>query len=401
MTPSNNILRQIVLSEQLIQSMKQRGTLHSPLVEAAFRAVSRHLFLPGETAEIAYADAIIPLKEHRGMLISSASAPSVIASLLEQLDVEPGHKVLEIGAGTGYTAGLLAHLVSASGEVITVDIDRDITDKAAQNLLAAGLDNVKVVLADGAGGYSLSAPYDRILLTVGSSAIAAAWVEQLAPAGRLVMPLWVRGAQFTAAFERAGDGLISRSIQQHPFVRLQGKFAGGESMVQSRGRDGLAFSTEQRDSRQIKALDSLLQSVGVEQPLGLTLDHDEAKTGLTPWLATHEPHHLLISADPSAAALVPGLFLDGRLQITSGVWNRGSLALLGLENLAHTSELFVKKIGRNAPIAVIRELVTHWDRCNRPTLASLEISAIPLSGKGEVGETSSKSFELQFRWLSR
>jgi methyltransferase of FxLD system len=400
MALTSNIIRQIVLSEQLIQTMKQGGNLHSSAVEDAFRAVSRHFFLPGEPIEVAYADAVIPLKQRRGTLVSSASAPSVIASLLEQLDVKPGQRVLEIGAGTGYTAGLLAHLVGTSGEVVTLDIDRGITGRAIKNLQDAGLKQVRVVLVDGAGGHPPSAPYDRILLTVGTAAIAPAWVEQLAPDGRLVLPLWVRGAQFTVAFERAGDGLVSRSIQQHPFVRLQGKFAGGERMVESRRIDGLVVSMEKCDSSRVKEIERLLLLDGTTVSADLVLDPHEARTGLMPWLATHHAHHMLIGAENLATAIVPGLYHERQMQFTSGVRSRGGLAILGSGDVTLSSELFVKHTGRRNPISDICELAKQWDSCHRPTLISLEISAVRQSRYEAInGMGAEKAFDLRYRWL--
>jgi protein-L-isoaspartate(D-aspartate) O-methyltransferase len=400
MTLSSNIIRQIVLSEQLIQTMKQGGNLHSSVVEDAFRAVSRHFFLPGKPIEVAYVDAVIPLKQRRGTLVSSASAPSVIASLLEQLYVQPGQRVLEIGAGTGYTAGLLSHLVGPSGEVVTLDIDRAITRQATNNLQSAGLDQVKVVLGDGAGGCPPSAPYDRIILTVGTAAIAPPWVEQLAPDGRLVLPLWVRGAQFTVAFERTNDGLTSRSIQQHPFVRLQGKFAGGERMVESRGIDGLTFSMQKCDARQAKEIERLLLSDGITVPTDLVVDPHEARTGLMPWLATHHAHHILIGAENLATAIVPGLYHERQIQFTSGVRNRGGLAILGPGDVTLSSELFVKYTGRRNPTGDIYELAKQWDSCHRPTLKSLEISAVRQSRHEAVnGIGAEKAFDLRYRWL--
>lgn len=87
------------------------------------RAVPRHLFVPDATVERAYSnEAVVTHRDADGVAVSSSSAPGVVASMLEQLDVQPGHRVLEIGAGTGYNAALLAHLADPAGEVTTVDI---------------------------------------------------------------------------------------------------------------------------------------------------------------------------------------------------------------------------------------------------------------------------------------
>src|SRR4030081_2626179 len=109
--------------------------------------------------------------------------------MLEQLDLRPGHHVLEIGAGTGYNAALMARIVGPAGAVTAVDIDEDLIARAAVHLAEAGVSGVELVAADGALGYPTGAPYDRIVLTVGSSDIRPEWVAQLGPGGRLLLPL--------------------------------------------------------------------------------------------------------------------------------------------------------------------------------------------------------------------
>src|SRR5687767_10358361 len=109
--PFDQLVREIALSERLIQRLKQAGAIRTPAVEAAFRAVSRHRFLPGTPLEEAYADRVVVLKQAEGVIESSASMPLVVATMLEALDLRPGQRVLEIGSGTGYNAALIAELV--------------------------------------------------------------------------------------------------------------------------------------------------------------------------------------------------------------------------------------------------------------------------------------------------
>src|SRR5262245_19757926 len=109
------------LRERLVDGLIADGALRSPAVEAAFRAVPRHLFLPDVPLEAAYADAAVPTwRRSDGVPTSSSSQPAIMAIMLEQLGLEPGMRVLEVGAGTGYNAALLAHLVGPSGSVTTV-----------------------------------------------------------------------------------------------------------------------------------------------------------------------------------------------------------------------------------------------------------------------------------------
>ena len=214
----------LALNQALVDRLKQTGAIQSVRVESAFRAVPRHLFLPKLPLEKVYQDEAIITKRLDGQAISSSSQPTIMAVMLEQLDLEPGHRVLEIGAGTGYNAALVANLVGETGQVITVDIDEDTVKNARQHLSMASA--VQVICADGWFGYPAAAPYDRIILTVGAWDIAIAWQEQLKPNGRLVLPLTLRdNIQLTVAFEWADDCLESVSVSNCGFMKLRGAFA--------------------------------------------------------------------------------------------------------------------------------------------------------------------------------
>ncbi len=231
----------------LVTHLEQQGRLtHSPIA-VAMRAVPRHLFLPEVSPERAYADEAVVTKwsaDH--VALSSASQPAMIAIMLEQLDVQPGMSVLEIGAGTGYNAALLAHLTGPSGHVTTIDIDQDIVDAARAHLAAAGLgaERVTVLCSDGALGDPAHAPYDRIILTVGAWDVAPAWFNQLVDGGRLVLPLALHTLQLSAALDRQGAGMRSASLRACGFIRLRGAFAGPEVSVALDGARGLRLLAE-------------------------------------------------------------------------------------------------------------------------------------------------------------
>jgi protein-L-isoaspartate(D-aspartate) O-methyltransferase len=124
-----------------------------------------------------------------GASLSCASAPWLVAAMLDQLDVQLGNRILEIGAGTGYNACLLAKLTGRADLVTTIDVDADVTTKASQALTATGYGDVHVVTGDCGLGYPDHAPYDRMIATVSPFDIPVAWWKQLAPGGRLVAPL--------------------------------------------------------------------------------------------------------------------------------------------------------------------------------------------------------------------
>jgi len=206
----------------LIAQLEREGVLHDAAVRDAMLAVPRHPFLPDQPLERAYANDAIATKFAGNVSISSASQPAMVAEMLEQLALEPGMQVLEIGAGTGYNAALLRTLIGPTGRVTTVDIDADITDAARAHLASVGIANVAIVTGDGAAGYAPHAPYDRIILTVNAGDIAPAWFAQLKPGGVLVLPLSVGPAQFSIAFAKEGDALRSRSLYPCGFMPLRG-----------------------------------------------------------------------------------------------------------------------------------------------------------------------------------
>ena len=202
------------LRRELVQQLRGLGLLADPRVADAFLAVPRERFVP-EAAErdglqAVYANNPIATKwDTHGMPTSSSSQPSIMAAMLERLGLHPGHRVLEIGAGTGYNAALLAALVGPAGTVVSVEIDPETAARARAALQAAG-SRVQVVVGDGRGGWPQAAPYDRMIVTASSAGVPRAWFDQLRPGGRLVLPLQVSlavdGVQVVCVLdkERAG-----------------------------------------------------------------------------------------------------------------------------------------------------------------------------------------------------
>jgi protein-L-isoaspartate(D-aspartate) O-methyltransferase len=216
---------------RLVDELRASGRLTSRPVEAAFRAVPRHVFLPQIVpASQAYQDEAVVIKTDEGGLpVSSSSQPAIMAIMLEQLGVAEGQRVLEIGTGTGYNAALMTRLVGPAGSVVTVDIDPDLANRARANLVAAGYPDVIVICGDGGFGAPEFAPYDRIIVTAGASDLAPAWLAQLGPGGRIALPLSLRGLQLCIALERSGSGggLGWRSLAacRCGFIRMAGSYA--------------------------------------------------------------------------------------------------------------------------------------------------------------------------------
>ena len=155
------------LRAEMVALLRERGSVSDPRVIAALETVPRHVFVPGSQLAEAYDDRAIVTHLRDGVPISSASQPAIVAIMLEQLRAPVGGSVLEIGAGTGYNAALLATLVGPSGRVVTVDIDPEVAVEARAHLSEAGIANATVVCGDGAMGRADGAPYDGIIVTAG------------------------------------------------------------------------------------------------------------------------------------------------------------------------------------------------------------------------------------------
>ncbi|WP_338598726.1 methyltransferase domain-containing protein [Saccharopolyspora sp. SCSIO 74807] len=158
---------------------------------------------------------------------SSCSQPSLVADMLDALDVRPGHRVLEIGTGTGWNAALLCERVGGTGQVVSVEIDPAVADNARRALAASGHAPL-VITADGAAGYPPGAPYDRVLATASVRAIARTWIEQSRPGGRILAPWGTDyGEDALTALEVHADGSASGSFGQRlAFMRMRGQRRG-------------------------------------------------------------------------------------------------------------------------------------------------------------------------------
>jgi protein-L-isoaspartate(D-aspartate) O-methyltransferase len=364
-------------ADRLVDALLSAGAITSPTVDAAFRAVPRHLFVPHVPVETAYRDEAIPTKMLAGRAVSSASQPSIVAAMLEQLDVRSGQRVLEIGAGTGYNAALLARLVGPSGRVVTIDIDQDIVEAARTHLAGAGIEGVEVVWGDGGLGYPLEAPYDRIVLTVGAWDIAPAWWHQLANRGRLLLPLSLRGVQRCVALERRGDRLESVSVRGCGFMRLRGDFHGPETVLNA-GPVTVTFDTEVGAVDLPEILRRPAGVFGVDVPV----TSDEIWDGLAVWLALHDQGFCTIDAvwpeDDDPPVPVAATFASGGMHIG---WSPASFDGSGLAVLSEgPSGLAVfgfGEIGTNAE--GLAQLVTQWELADRPASQSLSLHVHPVS----------------------
>lgn len=378
------------LQGALVEHLKRSGAICSPNIEAAFRAVPRHLFLPTLAVERVYEDEAITTKHQDGVPISSSSQPAIMAIMLEQLALEPGHRVLEIGAGTGYNAALMAHIVGKAGRVVTLDVDKDIVDGARAHLDAAGFPWVEVVCADGGFGFPDSAPYDRVILTVGANDIVPAWREQLKPDGRLVLPLSLNGPQKAIAFAPQSDHLASRFLCDCGFMPLRGRFAEPDTLVPVGPETGLHLSIRGGTAVPAQTLyDWLLQSAQ-DHPTGLRVTPQEVWGGLTLWLALHAPGYVSLEAEGAMTdrEIVPPLFgypPPWNTAFTHGIVEQDGLALLmrppdqaaPLDKRMEPTpfELWVRGFGPGDAAHHLLEQTRAWHATGRPDSAGLRVRA--------------------------
>ncbi|MGW7463813.1 methyltransferase, FxLD system [Streptomyces xantholiticus] len=271
-----------VLRADMVRALREQDGIKSDPVAAAFATVPRHRFAPDAPVALAYdLHRTVPVKkDEHGLDMSVMSAAHLQAVMLEQAGIEPGMKVLEIGSG-GVNAAYLQELVGSKGDVTTVDIDRDIIDRARLCLDDAGYTQVKTIVADGESGVPDGAPYDRIIVTAAAWDIPPSWIDGLAETGRLVVPLTVCGTTRSIAFDRDGDGLISRSYGLAHFVPMQGEGAAEERKAML--RNGIALQTDDvRVPLNSQALNHALDTPRLERWSGAAYDlPDELELYLT------------------------------------------------------------------------------------------------------------------------
>ena len=203
---------------RLIENLKKYGYLRSKKVEDAMLAVKREDFVPDHMRNLAYKDT--PLEIGFGQTIS---APHMVALMCEELELDEGLKVLEIGAGSGYHAAIISKIIGEKGKVYTVERIPELVEFAKNNLKRAGIKNVEVILGDGSLGLPEHAPYDRILVTCSAPDIPQPLVEQLKEGGILLIPVGRTFSILIKGRKRHGK-LEKREICECVFVPLVGKF---------------------------------------------------------------------------------------------------------------------------------------------------------------------------------
>ena len=200
---------------RMIERLREKG-IRDERVLAAMAAVPRHLFVEEALASRAYEDSALPIGH--GQTISQ---PYVVARMIEALiENRPAKKVLEVGTGCGYQAAVLAQVFE---EVYSVERIKGLLERARRNLLGLRLANLRLAHGDGHAGLEKAAPFEAIIVAAAARSVPDALLRQLAPGGRMILPLHAAhgGAQRLVLIERSGRGYVESELDAVRFVPME------------------------------------------------------------------------------------------------------------------------------------------------------------------------------------
>ncbi len=205
--------------KHLLEDWISSGTIKDKRVIGAFKKVPRENFIKKEHLEEAYGD--YPLAIGEGQTISQ---PTTVMLMTEALELQKGHKVLEVGSGSGYQAAIIANIVGEKGKVISTEIIDDLVKFAQENIKKLKLKNLKIIKHDGSKGYEKEAPYDRIIVTAACPKIPDSLKKQLKENGVIVAPVGDLNEQVMIKARKKSGKLIEESLGHFMFVPLKGKY---------------------------------------------------------------------------------------------------------------------------------------------------------------------------------
>lgn len=374
------------LRRELVRGLERRGFVRTARIRDVFLSVPRELFV-GEYAsregvEAVYRDeAILTQLNPHGVPLSSSSQPAIMALMLEQLRLEEGMSVLEVGAGTGYNAALLSLLVGPRGRVVAIDVDAELVRDARRNLRSGGY-KARVVVGDGREGFAELAPYDRIIVTASSESLPAAWREQLQPRGLLQVPLRLSatGAQPIPLLRKTRGGFRSVAVLAGGFMPLR---AAGEDAAAALKRPTLLASDATGDA------DGALQQLTGEALR--TLSPQAKRRLLAVALGDARRRPLGLRANASALTLFLSLRVPARHLVTTtsgrfavGLISRDGASLALIEPSFERTNSTISSLlafGEGEAEGLLLEHVRDWERRGRPADNDLKIN-VTYDGRG-------------------
>ena len=379
------------LRRELVATLEKRGCIRSPAVRRALLSVPRELFVPEiarrEGLERVYADvALVTRTSPQGVPLSSSSQPAIMAEMLENLEIGPGLRVLEIGTGTGYNAAVLSKLVRPSGTVTSVEVEADLAETAESALLAGGYP-VTVVVGDAHTVVNADhGAYDRIMLTASSDHLPKRWRDALVDGGLLELPLRLPasagGEQLVVTLRRDGDRLRSVAITPGGFMNL--RHPGGEE-PSPRPPGGLSVSEFiDGKGRPIASLSgpglARLSSTARRRLAGVMLSTPCRRRIATPTAAAISLVAYLGMAKALDGVTVHSVRLDrdGHYCAAAGVASldgRGlALAVGRPDRRGCRIEVYGADSGAAQAERSLDGLVEQWRKAGRPSLADCEIT---------------------------
>ncbi|WP_070018821.1 methyltransferase, FxLD system [Streptomyces nanshensis] len=355
------------LRARMTEAVIAGGWAPSPRVQTALREVPRHRFLPEAPLEEAYDDYhyVVTARDSTGAAVSSVSAAWTQADMIEQLQLEPGMVVLEVGSG-GYNAELLAHVLGERGRVVTVDVDPRVVDRTKRLCAEAGSGRVTAVLGDGSLGAPAYVPaggFDGVIITHNAADVAPAWRGQLADGARLVVPLEIGGYARSIALVCRGDVLHAEHWTYCGFVRDRGAAARtapavhlADGAVTMRWEDGLPTDADTSE------LEEALRGPRHEIATGVVLPGEYSFETLQIYAATVLPGFCRLAA-PEGSDLVAR-------QDVAAITAEGSLAYFTPIKIHHAPkpadsrhEFYIHAYGPAGPALAERfaACVRDWD----------------------------------------
>lgn len=400
----------------LVRKLRRDGTLPTGRIERAFRRVPRHVFVPEVDLDTVYRDTNVPTRLEGGEVVSSSSQPAIMAIMLSQLSARPDDNVLEVGAGTGYNAALLADIVGDRGQVTAIDLDQENVDRSRSALRAAGYNQVRVERADGIGGFAECAPYDRIIATVGLGDVPRAWPAQLKPGGRLVLPLSMRGIMRSVAFRKdARAQLLSTSLRPAGFMPFRGVHPFGIREMRIGPELGLFvwLPPDRQPVPDLAELFGILQSPFQDVTTRIKLSPAAFTTGLNFWIRAHQPEVIAVHAE---GALVedspvprfvrnPWVWAGVRDRVSLGLWSGSEVALLGRPEDGHTTDedfaLVVRAFGGKRLAEQLIGCIENWQSAGSPTDELVQLKLVP-EGQvlGSAAHIPMQAGRLEVTWRS-
>ena len=187
--------------EAMVERQILRRGIGEPHILDAFREVPREEFIGAGYAHLAYGDHPLPIEAEQ-----TISQPYIVALMIQAARIRPGDRVLEVGAGSGYAAAVISRIAE---RVVGIERQHELVEVARERLQRLGYDNVEIVEGDGTKGCADHAPYDAIVAAASGSHVPNAFIAQLAPGGRIVMPLGEPGwVQELIKVTKQDDGIL-------------------------------------------------------------------------------------------------------------------------------------------------------------------------------------------------